>query len=100
MLARWRSLRFLSVPAGPEGGPVTGEGPVGVPVGALLDLGPEGGPVGDVTLREPLLGVFVWIGGGMLLPNLAMREGCMPATGPLSVAGVEGCELGVWRSPY
>lgn len=96
MLARCLSPRGLrSDPAGPDGGPVAGEGPVGVPAGGLFDLGPEGGgPVGEAALREPPLGpVLVWIGGGMLLPNLAMREGCMPLTGPLSAAGVDGCEV-------
>ena len=93
MLARWRSLRLRSGPAGPDGGPTTGEGPVGVPAGGLSDLGPEGGgPVGDEGLRVPPLGVLlVLIGGGA---NLAMREGCI---GPLSAAGVDGCEE-LWRS--
>jgi hypothetical protein len=95
MLARWRSPppRLRSDPAGPDGGPTTGEGPVGVPAGNLSDLGPEGGgPVGDEGLRGPPLGVLlVLIGGGA---NFAMREGCI---GPLSAAGVDGCE-GLWRS--
>lgn len=94
MFARWRSLRLRSLTAGPEGGPEAGEGPVGVPDGGLLDLGPEGGgPVGEARLREPLLGVmFVCTGGGMSCANLAMREGCIPLTGPPSAAGVEGCD--------
>jgi hypothetical protein len=64
-------------------------------VGTLLDLGPTGGPVGDTAWRAPLLGEFVWRGAG---PNLAMREGCIPGGGPLSGAGVEGCEEGTCRS--
>jgi hypothetical protein len=93
MLARWRSPRLRSGPAGPDGGPTTGEGPVGVPAGNLSDLGPEGGgPVGDEGSRgPPLEALLVLIGGGA---NLGMREGCI---GPLSAAGVDGCE-GLWRS--
>ena len=93
-LVRWRSPRLRSGPAGPEGGPPAGEGPVGVPAGNLFDLGPEGGPVGDTVLWAPPLGVlFVWSGVGS---NLAMRDGCI---GGPSAAGVEGCGVGACRSP-
>jgi hypothetical protein len=93
MLALLRSPRLRSGPAGPEGGPTTGEGPVGVPAGSLLDLGPEGAPVGDTALCAPLLGaLFVWIGAGW---NPGMREGCI---GGPSAAGVEGCGDGTCRS--
>jgi len=93
-LARLRSPRLRSGPAGPDGGPTTGEGPVGVPAGILFDLGPDGAPVGDNALCAPLLGVlFVCIGVGW---NLAMREGCI---GGPSAAGVEGCGDGTCRSP-
>jgi hypothetical protein len=97
MLARWRSPpRLRSDPAGPDGGPVAGEGPVGVLVGILLERGPSGGAVGDTALRAPSWEeLVVWMGAGA---NLAMREGCIPGGGPLSGAGVECCEDGFWRS--
>lgn len=89
MFARCRSpLRCLSaVPPGPFGAELVGDGPVGVPTGGrlLADRGPDGGAL-----------TFVWIGGGC--EKFAMRDGCMPAMGPFSAAGVEGCEPGVCRS--